>query len=130
MAGALGAVQVRNLAVVQRALALTEAGMRRELKGELKSIGEPIRRDAEAFALAAIPTIGPKWQRMRVGLTLKSVYVVPASKGRGGKSKRPNLGARLLEEALERALEVNQHRIADDVDAALGRIVQRFGSIR
>lgn len=132
MAGELGAVRVRNLATVQRALARTEAGMRRELRGELKSIGEPIRSDAQSLALATIRNVGIPWARMRVGLSVDTVFVVPVSKSRGaGKgAKRPNLANLLMDKALEPALARNHDRIADDVDAALGRVVARFGSYR
>lgn len=105
--------------------------MRRELRGELKSIGEPIRSDAQSLALAGIRNVGIPWAEMRVGLSVDTVFVVPARKSRGGKSvKRPNLGRLLMEKALEPALARNHDRIADDVDAALGRVVARFGSYR
>lgn len=106
--------------------------MARELRGELKTIGEPIRSEASSLALASIRNISIPWATMKTVLTVNTIAVVPASKsrGRGKGAKRHNLAGLLMDKALEPALARNHDRIADDVNAALGRVVAKFGSYR
>lgn len=122
------AVAVEGLRDLQRAFALADAASRKELRSALKEIGEPIARDAEAFATARISRIGKAWPQMRVGVTQTLVYVAPKQRGRLSKQnralRRPNLFDLLMGRAMEPALDQN---IAG-VDAAVGHALDRVGS--
>lgn len=122
------AVQVKGLRDLQRAFKVADASARRELRAALREIGEPIARDAEAFATARIRRIGEAWPQMRVGVTQSLVYVAPKERGRLSKQnralRRPNLFGLLMGRAMEPALDQN---IAG-VDAAVGHALDRVGS--
>jgi len=106
---------------LRRALAQYDVDLKRELDKELKSAAEPVRLAAQGLADAGISRIGHRWDRMRIGVTSKSVYVAPASRRRGG-SPRPNLGNLLLERALMPALDGNEDRIVASLEAMLDRL--------
>ena len=93
---------------------------------ELRTVGLPVQQTAQRLAVERIRKIGPHWSRFRVGVTQTLVYVAPRMRGvknRGDRRARPNLGTRLAEEVTNPALEQNQHRIEQDFDDMLDRLV-------
>lgn len=120
-----GAVQVRGLRELTRAFKQLDDDTRRELRSELRSVAEPVKRSATQHAIANISNIGDHWSRMRIGVTMSLVYVAPLSRRRGG-SPRPKL-APLLQEAMDEGLDDNQGRIVSDLDSMLGRLAGENG---
>lgn len=93
----------------------------------LKQISEPVRVDAERFAVAFIPTVTHRWSRMRVGVTKRNVYV--AAKTRGARIptlRRPNFGDLLLKRAMEPALERNRVQIEQELEKLVDDIAKAF----
>jgi len=108
-----------------RAFNLAGRETRREIRSALRDVAEPIRADAEQLAAETIPRIGPRWSRMRVGVTTRLVYV--AARERGVRKvddprARPKLADLLMGRAMEPALERNTERALAATDAALGKI--------
>lgn len=109
--------------------------IRREVRGELRGVAEPVRRDAEGLAKSAIPRIGPLWPLMRVGVTRSLVYVAPRQRGKLSRAnpalRRPNLATLLMDRAMEPALTQNAAGIEQRVERFLddvGRDWERDGS--
>lgn len=111
-----GEIRVKGAAELERAF----RGLRREVLAELKpalrEIAEVVRSDAEQRAAASISHIGPKWGRMRVGMTTSVVYVAPKSRRHGG-SPRPNLGGLLMTKAMQPAMDENKEAVVARLDA-------------
>ncbi len=113
-------VRVEGLRELQRAFAVADKQISRDLRKSLRDAAEPVRSDAESRASSAIPRIGLPWSRMRVGVTRHSVYVAPRERGvRRGSRRRPNLAGLLLERAMEPALEANHPRVLAAVEDLL-----------
>ena len=73
-------VAVTGLADLQRAFAQTERATRLGVKAELREIARPIQSSAETNA-GGITRIGPKWPKMRIGVSRSLVYVAPRQRG-------------------------------------------------
>ncbi len=113
-------VRVEGLRELQRAFAVVDKQLSRDLKKTLREAAEPVRSDAESRASSAIPRIGLPWSRMRIGVTRSSVYVAPRERGaRRGSQRRPSLASLLLDRAMMPALEENQPRVLAAVDELL-----------
>lgn len=115
MAGAVG-MRLKGGAELERAFLQLRREVLAELKPALREIADVVRSDAEQRAGANIENIGPRWQRMRVGVTAKVVYVAPTSRRHGG-SPRPNLGGLLMDQAMQPALDANQEAVVARLDA-------------
>jgi len=114
------AIHVQGLRELQKAFKAADNAEAVELRKALREAAEPVRADAERLASQNIPRIGVPWSRMRVGVTLTSVYVAPrARSGRIAGRKRPNLAGLLLGRAMEPALEQNHEQVVHRVDEAL-----------
>lgn len=120
-----GAVRVRGLAELNRAFKSYDADLHRELRAELRTVAEPVKRSAQQNAVASIRNIGDHWSRMKIGVTTSLVYVAPFSRRRGG-SPRPNLAPQ-LQAAMDQALDENQGEIAAGLDAMLTRVGDENG---
>jgi hypothetical protein len=96
-----------------------------ELKAELLHAGEQVRTEAQARAGFEITNIGPRWQQMRIGATVKGVYVAPKTRPHGG-SKRPNLAGELME-SMEGALDAKRDAVYAEVDAMVTASAARNG---
>lgn len=122
-------VKVEGLRDLQRAFKEADAKLDRELDVTLRRVAEPVRGDAERFAVSSITRIGIPWSRMRIGITTSSVYVAPVERGRLSRRNkalaRPNLAPLLLTEEV-RALERNRGRIIDGVDDLLARVGRKW----
>lgn len=126
-------VRVQGLRELEKAFKLAGPASNRELRKALRAVGEPVKRDAEQLARANIRRIGVPWSQMRVGVTLKEVYVAP--KQRGVKSRtdrryrRPNLFDLLMGRSLEPALERNIGLVEARVDHALATVGRQWESV-
>lgn len=124
------AAVVEGYTGLMRALARSEREVRLDVRQQLREVAEPIADNAERLAVEEISRIGPKWSRMRVGVTTKAVYVAPRERGvrsRGLKQrKRPNLAGKLMDEAMEPALEANANQVEARVERALERMANTF----
>jgi hypothetical protein len=122
------AVHVDNLAQLDRAFKRADTALHRELRQSLVRAAEPVRSTAEELAVSGIPRIGAQWSRMRVGVTARSVYVAPKTRGRrGALRKRPNLALLLLGRSMLPALEQNEPRVFEEVERALRDVERIWG---
>lgn len=121
-----GTVRVRGLRELSRAFARAEGDLKRDLRDRLKDAAEPVREDAEELASSRIRNIGPRWQRMRVGVTQRLVYVAPRERGvtaRGSFSRRrPNLAPLLMDQAMQPALDRNRDTVIRGIEDMLDDI--------
>lgn len=111
-------------------IAFSAAGtsLNSELRRRIASYAEPVRTDAEAFALARIPTVGVPWSRMRKGTAPALVYVAPVQRGTRIRSRRrPRFGTLLMERAMVPALERNRQSITEKIDGLVARMERKFG---
>lgn len=124
-----GAVRVRGLADLNRALARTSKDVRLGIRKELRQVGEPVADEAESLALARIRSMprSPQWADMRVGVTTNLVYVVPRQRGTKTPSrKRTNLAGLLMDRAMQPALDHHQDEVERDLERMLGRVTNDF----
>jgi hypothetical protein len=127
VAEALGAVRVRGLRELNRALKRTDVATRQRIHAELADVAEPVRADAERLAVQEIRKIGPEWSRMRTGLSVNLVYVAPAKRSsRRRNRKRKNLAGLLMDRAMQPALEQNATQIERRLGQALDRGLGTF----
>ena len=119
-------VVVRGLREFVAACDHADKRIRREVRGELRSVAEPVRHDAETLARSTIPRIGPLWPLMRVGVTRSLVYVAPKQRGRLSRAnpalRRPNLAGLLMDRAMEPALTQNVPGIQASVERVLDQV--------
>lgn len=119
-------VKVRGLRELNRAFKNVDRDLRKELRDELKDVAEPVRSSAETLAGQSIRNIGPVWERMRVGVTTKVVYVAPRAKRHGG-SPRPNLAGLLIDRAMQPALDQHEGDVVNRLERMLDRIGNKNG---
>lgn len=123
------AVAVRGLRELNRTFRQAPRDVNRAYRNELRSVGEPVRLTAETLASSTIRRITPAWARMRTGVTTRLVYVAPRQRGVRGRDqrrRRPNLGALLMDRAMQPALEQHRGRIETDFDQMLDRLVTKW----
>lgn len=119
-----------GLAELNRALARTDRGIRRDVRKELRSVAAPVQRTAQQLLREEPPVgirnIGLDWSKMRVGITRDTVYVAPRKRGlKKGAKKRPNL-APLMLERMEQALDQHSDQIESHLLEAVERIEANF----
>lgn len=120
---AVEGIQVEGLRSLQRAFKAADKALSRELRTNLRKVAEPVRADAERLAVASIPRIGVPWSRMRIGVTLRAVYLAPRQRGtRLRQRRRPNLAELLLGRSMEPALEQNEPRVIAGFEELLGTV--------
>lgn len=116
------AIILRGQRELVRAFDKAGPDAKKRLRHALRDVAEPVRADAEQLALETIPRIGPKWSRMRVGVTTRLVYVAPVTRSTGGADdprRRPNFADLVLGRAMEPALERNEGRIEGALETAV-----------
>jgi hypothetical protein len=117
------AVSVKGLRELNRAFARADKKLKTEKNDALKSAAEPVRQEAELLASVSISRIGIPWSRMRVGVTQRVVYVAPRERGvtsRGNERlRRRKFGTRLMEEAMQPALDNNRQQGVEKLDDML-----------
>ena len=122
------AIRVKGLADLNRALAQADRNVRLGIRAEYRKVAEPVRSDAESLALANISHIGVPWSRMRIGVTQRSVYVVPkqrSTKGRSRSRRRPNL-ALLMYPQMQKALDRNADKVERSFNEMLFGVADKF----
>jgi hypothetical protein len=123
-------IHVQGLRDLQRAFALADKSVSKELRATLRDAAEPVRSDAARLAVQEITRIGPRWSQMRVGVTRTLVYVAP--KERGVKSrglqqrKRKNLAPLLRDRALDPALDRNIGQVERKVEQMLATVGKQW----
>lgn len=124
------ALAVRGLKELTRTFSKAPTDVKRAYRTELRSVGEPVRLEAESLAVSTIRKVGPDWSKMRTGVTTRLVYVAPRQrgvKGRGNQRlRRPKFGTLLMDRAMQPALDRNRHRIEGDFDQMLDRLVTKW----
>jgi hypothetical protein len=132
MATASGGFAVEGMRELNRLFKNAPKDVRREIRQEYRTVAEPVRSTAETLAGSSIRRIGPRWSRMRTGVTQTEVYVAPRQRGVKGRGshprRRPNLGTLLAKRATQPALRQHEHRIEADVDRMLGRLCRDWNS--
>lgn len=123
------AVQLHGMRDLLRAFSKADRDTKKGTRAVMSAIAQPVASTAEELAVQRITRIGPRWSKMRVGLTTRVLYVAPRQRGvRGGagRRRRPNLAPLMMDRAMEPALE--QHRPAFELalDRALDQICDRF----
>ena len=130
-----GALRVRGLADLHRALALADKETRLAVRKVELETAEPVRSAAEQLALSEIRGMEraasrggfPPWAHMRIGITRKVVYIAPKQRGhKKGPQKRRNLAPLLMDRAMQPALERNRHAFEAGFERALDRIANHF----
>jgi hypothetical protein len=107
--------------------------VQKDLDARLRDLAEPIRFTAESLATREIRRIGPKWSRMRIGVTRRVVYVAPKQRGvktRGpDPRRRPNLADLLEERAMTPALARHEENLEAGVENVLYGFALRWNRI-
>jgi hypothetical protein len=123
-------ITVRGLRELENLAASTSRHATKVVRASFRKVAEPIRSDAQGLAEASIPRIGPKWGKMRVGVTRTLVYVAPKERGvkvRGPDPRRRPKFADLMEaRAMAPALERNEGNIEAAVEHALDDIAREW----
>lgn len=125
------AVSVTGLRELERAFRRADRARAEDLKHALEEAAAPVRRDAQALASSEISHVRPgdPWAGMRIGTGRSIVYVAPIERGvksRGDERKRrPKFGTKLMEEAMEPALEPNR----SVVEARLDKMLDELASV-
>jgi hypothetical protein len=121
-------IVVRGLHELQAALAHADRSVRLGVRKGLRQAAEPVQRGAEELAQTNIRNIGPKWSRMRVGVTRNLVYVAPRQKGTRGRGprRRPNLADLLMDRAMQPALDQHEAEVEARLEELLDHISDDF----
>lgn len=122
------AVSITGLRELERAFRRTDRARAGDLKDALEEAAAPVRRDAQALAVSEISHVRPgdPWAGMRIGTGRSIVYVAPIERGaksRGDERKRrPKFGTKLMDEAMEPALERNRTVVEARLDKMLDEL--------
>ena len=114
-------VRIEGLRELSRGLKGVSKDVSRQFTRELRDAGEGVRALAEQKADSDISHIGPRWGRMRLGVTTRAVYIAPMSRRQGG-SPRPNLAGLLVSRAMIPAAVEGEPEVIVKVEAMLERI--------
>lgn len=124
-------LEVHGLRELQRDLKRMGGELPVWLKARLRDIAEPIAEGAERRSVAVDePRVGRGWEKARVGVTMREVYVVPEKRGVKSKTdlagrRRPKFGVLLMREAYEPALDAEKGQIVPKLDLALRAITEK-----
>lgn len=113
-----GTVRIEGLRELQRAFRAADRALARELRTALKEAGEPVRVAAEELAQSEIRNIGPRWWRMRLGVTARGVYIAPATR-RSTRRSNPKFGGLLIQRAMVPAKERHQEDVVGRIEKVL-----------
>ena len=125
-------VIVKGLRDVNAAFAHTDREIRLGWRAGMRSVAEPVRRDAETLAGTEIRNMpaSPRWARMRVGVTRQMVYVAPRQRGVKTTGRRqfarPNLAGLLMDRAMQPALDRHEHDITASFERLLDQVADGF----
>lgn len=124
-------VVVQGLHELQASLAHADRSLRLGVRAGLRQAAEPVQRGAEELARANISRIGPRWSKMRIGVTRDLVYVAPRQRGQGrGRDprRRPNLAPLLMDRAMQPALDQHEAEVEARFEELLDRVSDEFNS--
>lgn len=119
-------IHVEGQKELERAFRRLRKEVLADLRPTLVALAEPVRRTAEVLAVQEITNIGDQWGRMRIGATVRGVYVAPRSRNRGG-SRRPNFAGLLMSRAMEPALDQHKEKILAEFDAVINISAAKAG---
>lgn len=126
-------LRVDGLGELQRALRLADRDVRLGVRTSLRRMAEPVRSDAERLATSEIRRIGVPWSRMRVGITVHTVYVAPVERGRRSRQnqriRRPNLAGLLMDRAMLPALQQNEQRTVAEFEEMLTTVANDWSRV-
>lgn len=121
---------VHGLREASAAFAKADKDARKVWRTHMRQVAEPVRLDAEGSTKQQIPRIGPRWYKMRVGVTRTEVYVAPRQRGirtRGtDPRRRPNLAGLMMSRAMEPALERHEPEIERAFERMLDEVADHF----
>lgn len=120
-------IKVEGQRELMRALARTPALVKREMRGELKQVAEPVRAAAATLAEARIRNIDANWARMKVGVTQRYVYVAPAARKTGAGTPRKNLAKLWMRRALLPAARSRREQTRQRFEQWIQGLVRRGG---
>lgn len=128
------AVRIEGLRELERAFRLYDVGLAKGLREVLEASAEVVRPDVESLAVQTIKQSPVDWTRMRVGVLRRVAYVAPVQ--RGNRSRRPSNRARgakfktrMLERAMEPALEQNIQRVEQEFEDALRDLARMWSRV-
>ena len=122
------AVRVLGLAELERAFGRADRAVRADMRDALAEAAAPVRSDAQRLAGQNISRLGAgrPWSRMRIGVSRTVAYVAPVErgiKGRGGQRlRRPKFGTRLMNEAMQPALDMNAAQVERRVEKLIDEV--------
>ncbi len=118
-------VSVQGFRDLNRALARADKDVRADARKIMKGVAEPVAQAAEMMAATSIRNIGTSWPLMRIGVTTKSIYVVPRQRRRTG-GARPNLGRLLAQRAMKPAEARYAPTYRAELERAMDKLADRF----
>ena len=95
----------------------------KEVNAAVREAAVPVQTTAQR--LATDIDAGPTWSRMRIGVSMRIVYVVPRARRKVG-TGRPNFKDRLLDKAMVPALGQNEAETMRAMEKALDKIADIF----
>jgi len=127
---AQNALSVKGLRDMNRALARAGKEARAESREIMRDIARPAASHVEQLAVTNIRNIGRRWPLTRIGMTQKSIYIVPKERGRLSKAdprrRRPNLRRLLASRAYDPARSTYAPKFKQEFEHAFDRIADRF----
>ena len=118
------AVRVLGLRDLHRAFGAADKAVQRDMKDALLEAAAPVRSDAQRLA-SGFAGAGRPWSGMRIGATGSAiVYVAPVERGvgRGGPRSRPKFGTKLMDQAMQPALDHNAGAVERRVEKLLDEV--------
>ena len=123
--------ELTGMAEFRRALDEAEGQAKDDVRSVLLDFARPMSAHATGLALANIPRITTRignapWAQNRIGVTRRSVYIVPRKRGaRDPRKRRPNFGGLLLRRSYEpTAFVFDGPRLQIEGERALARITK------
>lgn len=122
-------LRVEGLSQLTRAFKVIDKEIADDLKNGLRQAAEPVRVDAERLTALTIKRGVVPWYRMRVGVTAASTYVVPARRGRKGRSRsyrRRNFRTLVLPRMIQ-ALRQNETVVRRRAERVIDQSIAKWG---
>lgn len=128
------AVRIDGLRELERAFKLYGRGMEKGVREALEAGAEVVRPAVEALAVQTIKRSEVDWTRMRVGVVSRVGYVAPVQRGNrsrrpSSRSRGPKFKARMLERAMEPALDHNIGRVEREFEDALNDLARAWSRV-
>lgn len=126
-----GAVRIEGLRELNLAFKLYGRGLEKGVREALLTAAEVVRPEAQSLARSSIKVSRVDWSAMRVGTSRHTSYVAPVQRGRNRNPNRfrPKLKAKLLDEAMEPALDQNTSRVEREFGDALDDLARMWSRV-